>query len=90
MAGILRSKVEKGFEHGRQHDCHEALTYILSIAHEEETELLKQRRGFAAAACTSDRPEYPGVIAKIFGIEERVALTVRAASLPCHCDLFVV
>jgi hypothetical protein len=89
MASILRSAVKDGFEHGLQHDCHEALTYILSIAHEEETELLKQLRG-AAASRASDRPEYPGVIAKNFGIEERVALTVRAASLPCHCVLFFV
>ena len=89
MASILRSAVKDGFEHGLQHDCHEALTYILSIAHEEETELLKQLRG-AAASHASDRPEYPGVIAKNFGIEERVALTVRAASLPCHCALFFV
>ncbi len=88
MADILRSAAKDGFKHRLQHDCHEALTYILSIAHEEETELLKQQRG-DAASCASDQPEYPGVIAKKFGIEERVALTVRAASLPGHCALFV-
>ncbi len=89
MADILRSAVKDGFKHGLQHDCHAALTYILSIAHEEETELLKQLRGTDAAA-SHDRPEYPGVIAKNFGIEERVATRVRAVSLPCHFALFFV
>ena len=89
MAGILRSTVKDGFKKGLQHDCHEAVTYILSIAHEEETELLKQLRG-AAASHAPVLPEYPGVIAKNFGIDERVELTVRAASLPCHCALFFV
>ena len=69
MAGILRIAVTGGFKHGLQHDCHEALTYMLITAHEEETKLLQQLRHDSSS----------GVIAKNFGIEERVVLTVRAA-----------
>jgi len=44
MASILRAAAPGGFKRGLQHDCHEALTYILSLAHEEETKLLKRWR----------------------------------------------
>jgi hypothetical protein len=93
MAGILRIAVTGGFKHGLQHDCHEALTYILSIAHEEETKLLQQRRGDSSSS-PSDSPKYLGVVANNFGIEERVVLTVRAALWLRRCfefaDLFAV
>ena len=81
MAGILRIAVTGGFKHGLQHDCHEALTYILSIAHEEETKLLQQRRGEnrLPSSSPSGSPKYLGVVVNNFGIEERVVLTVRAA-----------
>jgi len=96
MAGILRIAVTGGFKHGLQHDCHEALTYILSIAHEEETKLLQQRRGEnrLPSSSPSDSPKYLGVVANNFGIEERVVLTVRAALWLRRCfdfaNLFAV
>ena len=87
MAGILRIAVTGGFKHGLQHDCHEALTYMLSTAHEEETKLLQQLRHDSSQT-------HSGVIAKNFGIEERVVLTVRAALWLRRCfdfaNLFAV
>jgi hypothetical protein len=63
-----------------QHDCHEALTFILSIAHEEETKLLKGRQQHSTRLASDNCQGYSGVIARNFGIEERVELTVLA-----HC-----
>jgi hypothetical protein len=70
-----------GFQHGLQHDCHEALTFILSIAHEEETKLLKQRRREANIHISDKSHEFQGVVARNFGIMERVVLTVRKTFL---------
>ena len=78
MAGILRIAATGGFRHGLQHDCHEALTYILSIANAEETQLLQQWQCDSGSS-PSDSQKYPGVVANNFGIEERIVLTVRAA-----------
>jgi hypothetical protein len=75
MAGILRSVAAGGFRHGLQHDCHEALTYILSIAHEEETALLKLRQQDSISEASNSQ-EHLGIIAKNFGIMERVVLKV--------------
>ena len=76
MAGILRSAAADGFRHGLQHDCHEALTYILSIAHEEETALLKRRRQYSNSDASKSE-EHQGIIARNFGIMERVVLRVH-------------
>lgn len=70
-----------GFQHGLQHDCHEALTFILSIAHEEEIKLLKQRRREANIHTSDKSHEFQGVVARNFGIMERVVLTVRKTFL---------
>ena len=69
--------VAGGFQHGLQHDCHEALTFILSIAHEEETRLLKQRRREANIHTSDKSHEFQGVVARNFGIMERVVLTCQ-------------
>ncbi len=86
IAGILRAKASAGsFKHGPQHDCHEALTFILSIANEEETSLclLTQPQCLSSDASNTNQ-QYSGVVAKNFGIEERVELTVRV-----QCFAFV-
>ena len=84
IAGILRAAAAGGFKHGLQHDCHEALTFILSIAYDEETKLLKQRRQHLSSDASTKNQQYLGVIAKNFGIEERVELTVRV-TVVCIC-----
>jgi hypothetical protein len=76
MASILRTAAPGGFKRGLQHDCHEALTYILSLAHEEETKLLKRWRHGSKSDADHKNMEYHGVVARNFGIEEHVALTV--------------
>ena len=77
VAGILRIAAAGGFKHGLQHDCHEALTFILSICHDEEIKLLKLQRRQNSMG-DADGQEHAGVIARNFGIMERVQLTVRA------------
>ena len=84
IAGILRAAAAGGFKHGLQHDCHEALTFILSIAYHEETELLKQRPQHLSSDASNKNQHYSGVVAKNFSIEERVELTVRV-----QCFAFV-
>ena len=76
MASILRTAAPGGFRRGLQHDCHEALTYILSVAHEEEANLLERLRHSSKSDADHKTMEYHGVIARNFGIEEHVALTV--------------
>ena len=86
IADILRAKAVAGsFIHGLQHDCHEALTLILSIANEEETTLylLTQSQCLSSDASNTNQ-QYSGVVAKNFGIEERVELTVRVTVF-CIC-----
>jgi hypothetical protein len=85
VAGILRIAAAGGFKHGLQHDCHEALTFILSICHDEEIKLLKLQRRQNSMG-DADGQEYAGVIARNFGIMERVQLTVRAL----HCGFALV
>ena len=77
MASILRAAAPGGFKRGLQHDCHEALTYILSLAHEEEMKLLKRRQHGSKSDADDKTMERHGVVARNFGIEEHVALTVR-------------
>ena len=77
VAGILRIAAAGGFKHGLQHDCHEALTFILSICHDEEIKWLKLQRRQNSMG-DADGQEYAGVIARNFGVMERVQLTVRA------------
>jgi hypothetical protein len=77
VAGILRDAAPGGFKRGLQHDCHEALTYILSLAHEEEMKLLKRRQHGSKSDADDKTMERHGVVARNFGIEEHVALTVR-------------
>jgi hypothetical protein len=81
MASILRKAVRNGFKKGRQHDCHEALTYILSLAHEEETKLLQMLRQGSESDVDNKNMEYDGVVARSFRMEEHVTLTV---SIRCY------
>ena len=76
MASILRAKAPGGFKIGMQHDCPEALTLIMMSAHEEETKLLKKLRRDSAFDADHNTMEHHGVVARNFGIEEHVALTV--------------
>jgi hypothetical protein len=80
MAFILRSVAAGGFKQGLQHDCHEALTYILSTAHEEEIKFRNQRQRCSSAQIPEGAqiPACFGVVAKSFGIQERIELMVRA------------
>ena len=88
MASILRAAAPGGFKRGLQHDCHEALTYILSLAHEEETKLLKRWRQGSKSDVDNKTMEYDGVVARSFGIEEHVALTVSIRCYMVH-DVYV-
>jgi hypothetical protein len=83
MAFILRSVAAGGFKQGLQHDCHEALTYILSTAHEEEIKFRNQRQRCSSSQIPEGAqiPACFGVVAKSFGIQERIELMVRARSV---------
>ena len=88
MASILRAKAPGGFKIGLQHDCHEALTYILSSAHEEETKLLEKLRHQSKYDADHNTMEHHGVVARNFGIEEHVGLTVSTRYYMVH-DVYV-
>lgn len=88
MASILRAKAPGGFKIGMQHDCHEALTYILMSAHEEETKLLEKLRRDSACDADHNTMEHHGIVARNFGIEEHVGLTVIIRYYMVH-DVYV-
>ena len=88
MASILRAKAPGGFKIGMQHDCPEALTHIMMSAHEEETKLLKKLRRDSAFDADHNTMEHHGVVARNFGIEEHVGLTVSIRYYMVH-DVYV-